>query len=186
MQATAVRRAALPDLPAITAIYNDAILRTTATFDTEPKTESEQLAWFQAHDDRHPVFVAVLDGRIVGWVSLSRWSDRCAYSETAEVSAYVDASFRGRGVGRQLMEAIDKEAQGCGLHTLIARIVEGNEPSLRLCVSFGFERVGVMKEVGLKFGRRLDVIIMQKVYREAPLLSGDAGLPPGTMGFNHG
>jgi L-amino acid N-acyltransferase len=73
-----IRPAIADDLPAITAIYNHAILNTTATFDTEPKTEAEQLAWFKAHDERHPVLVATIDGKVVGWASLSAWSDRCA------------------------------------------------------------------------------------------------------------
>lgn len=149
----------------MTAIYNDAILHTSATLDTQPKTEAEQRAWFEAHDARHPVLVAVLDGAVVGWTSLSRWSDRCAYSETAEVSTYVAEACRGQGIGRQLTAAIDAEARRVGLHTVLARIVQGNEVSLRLSQTFGFEPIGVMKEVGLKFGRRLDVHLMQKVYR---------------------
>lgn len=163
MQAITIRSATLPDLSAITAIYNDAILHTTATFDTEPKTDEEQLAWFKAHDARHPILVAINHGGVVGWASLSRWSDRCAYRDTAEVSTYVHADFRGRGVGKQLMLAIDAEARRVGLHTLLARIVEGNGASVRLCESLGFEHIGVMKEVGYKFGRRLDVSMMQKI-----------------------
>lgn len=159
-----IRRATRSDLPAITEIYNDAILHTTATFDTQPKTEVEQLAWFEAHDERHPVLVAVLEGQVAGWASLSQWSDRCAYADTAEVSAYVRAQHRGRRIGSQLTAAIDQEARRVGLHTLLARIVEGNEASLRLCTAAGFAPVGTMKEVGCKFGRRLDVHLLQKVY----------------------
>ena len=159
-----IRPAARSDLPAITAIYNDAILRTTATFDTEPKTDAEQATWFERHGDRHPILVGVSDGRVVGWASLSQWSDRCAYAETAEVSVYVHAEQRGRGIGSRLMTALDAEAQRCGLHTLIARIVQDNQASLRLCEAIGFRHVGVMKEVGFKAGRRLDVHLLQKVY----------------------
>src|SRR3972149_6240475 len=84
-----IRTAELSDLDWITNIYNEAILTTTATFDTHPKSRAEQLEWFQTHDARHPILVAVLDGNVVGWASLSKWSDRCAYSETGETSFYV-------------------------------------------------------------------------------------------------
>jgi phosphinothricin acetyltransferase len=161
---TVIRPATRDDLRAITEIYNDAVLRTTATFDTEPKTDCEQQSWFDAHDAQHPILVGVFDGRVVGWVSLSRWSDRCAYRETAEVSAYVHPAFRGQGVGGQLMAAIVTEARRLGFHTLIARIAEGNEASLRLCTAVGFESIGVMREVGFKFGRRLNVHLLQKLF----------------------
>ena len=109
-----VRRAELEDLPAIVSIYNEAILTTTATFDTEPKTVAERTEWFQAHGDRHPILVAVENGEVVGWSSLTRWSDRKAYDETAETSFYVRAEARGRGIGRQLKQATIDEARRLG------------------------------------------------------------------------
>ena len=78
-----IRQATLADLGQITEIYNDAIQKTTATFDTEPKTQEEQEQWFAQHDARHPVLVVDEDGLIVAWASLSQWSGRCAYCETA-------------------------------------------------------------------------------------------------------
>ena len=80
-----IRPAILQDLGDITEIYNRAILNTTATFDTTPKTLKEQKAWFSCHGPRHPVLVAREDDLIVGWAALSEWSDRCAYSGTAEI-----------------------------------------------------------------------------------------------------
>src|SRR3954454_2525457 len=97
-----IRRAELADAPAIAEIYNEAIATTTATFDTEPKTVEERTQWLQSHDERHPVFVALADGAIVGWASLTRWSDRAAYDDTAETSFYVRSTARGRGIGRKL------------------------------------------------------------------------------------
>lgn len=158
-----IRRAKLADLDAITAIYNDAIATTTATFDTEPKSAAEQLWWFEEHGERYPVVVAVLDGNIVGWASLSRWSDRCAYADTAETTFYVAAGYRGRGIGRQLKQAIIEEAQRLRFHTLIARVAEGSDASLHLNESFGFVHIGTMREVGRKFGRLLDVHLLQKM-----------------------
>jgi L-amino acid N-acyltransferase YncA len=156
-----IRRAELTDLAAITAIYNEAILTTTATFDTEPKSVSERLPWFQSHDERHPILVATVEGQVVGWVSLSAWSERPAYADTAETSCYVASDHRGRGIGRTLKGAIIEEAKRLRFHSLIARVAEGSQESLHLNESFGFVHVGTLKEVGRKFGRLLGVHILQ-------------------------
>jgi phosphinothricin acetyltransferase len=158
-----IRRAEPADLEAITEIYNEAILTTTATFDAQPKNSADQMEWFQAHDERHPILVAVLDGKVVGWASLSKWSDRCAYADTAETSFYVKSEHRGRGVGRQLKAAIIEAARRSRFHSLIARVAEGSRESLHLNEEFGFVHVGTLKEVGRKFGRLLDVHILQKL-----------------------
>lgn len=161
--AAQIRKAELADLDAIREIYNEAILTTTATFDTEPKTAEERLKWFQSHGERFPVFVAVVEGKVVGWSSLNQWSDRRAYDETAETSFYVKSEFRGRGIGRKLKEATITEAKRLGFHSLLARVAQGSEESLHLNYSVGFVLVGTMKEVGQKFGKRLDVHILQKM-----------------------
>jgi phosphinothricin acetyltransferase len=158
-----IRRAQLADLAAITEIYNEAILTTTATFDTEPKTPEQRLEWFRGHDERHPIIVAVLEGQVVGWASISTWSERRAYDDTAETSFYVKSEFRGRGIGRRLKDAAIEDARRQGFHTLIARVAEGSDASLHLNESCGFVRVGTLREVGRKFGRLLDVHILQKM-----------------------
>jgi phosphinothricin acetyltransferase len=159
-----IRKAKIDDLGAITNIYNDAVLNTLATFDTEPKTIEERKTWFKNHDSQHPVLVAEQDAQVVGWASLSKWSERRGYARTAEVSLYVEKAHRGSGIGKKLLEAILQEGQTAGLHTLIAQIVTGNEPSIRLAKQMGFQEVGVLKEVGCKFGKLLDVHVMQKIY----------------------
>ena len=83
-----IREAKESDLGRITEIYNQAILTTTATFDTEPKTTEERKEWFQKHSEKYPLIVAELEGRVIGWASLTPWSDRCAYSDTAEISLW--------------------------------------------------------------------------------------------------
>jgi phosphinothricin acetyltransferase len=158
-----IRRAAKTDLEGITKIYNEAIRTTTATFDTEPFTVLERVPWFDAHDSKHPILVAELDGSVVGWAALSKWSERAAYTDTAETSFYVKAELRGRGIGRKLKGAIIDEARQLGFHTLIARVANRSQESLHLNESFGFTHVGTLKEVGRKFGKLLDVHILQKM-----------------------
>ncbi len=159
-----IRKATSEDFPAITEIYNDAVLQTVATFDTEPKTVEERKTWFKNHDSKHPLLVVEQEGLIVGWASLSKWSDRRGYADTAEVSLYVEKMHRRSGLGKKLLKSIVQAGQEAGLHTVIAQIVEGNEPSITLFKHEGFAEVGVLREVGRKFGKVLDVHVMQKIY----------------------
>ena len=161
------RKATLSDVEAITEIYNEAILTTTATFDTEPKTMTERVQWFHSHDTRHPIWVAELHGKVIGWISLSTWSDRPAYSDTGETSFYVKSEYRGKGIGSTLLQALIQEAQQLHYHTLIARIAGESDVSLYLHEKYNFIQVGILKEVGKKFGKRLDVHIMQKMLDES-------------------
>jgi len=173
-----IRRATVDDAAAITDIYNEAILTTTATFDTETKTVEERTDWLRSHDVRHPVLVAVVGGVVVGWASLTCWSDRCAYADTAETSFYVHSSHRGRGIGRKLKQEIIREARCLGYHTLIARVAEGSDGSLHLNRSEDFAFVGTLKEVGRKFGKLLDVHIFQKMLNATPKRHGEQSGEP--------
>jgi L-amino acid N-acyltransferase len=89
-----IRAAELKDLEDITEIYNHAILNTVATFDTKPKTFEEQKKWFEGHGSKNPILVAELDNKIVGFASLSKYSTRCAYSDTAELSIYIKEKYQ--------------------------------------------------------------------------------------------
>lgn len=158
-----VRHGRHEDLPAIVAIYNQAIRDTPATFDTVEKTVADQEDWFRAHGPEHPLLVAKHDEEVVGWASLSAWSDRCAYAATSEVSLYVHEAWRGRGVGSELLRVLVEAADRVGKHALLARITTDNEASLRLHERLGFRRVGVLREVGRKFGRLHDVALLQRL-----------------------
>jgi L-amino acid N-acyltransferase len=160
-----IRPATKNDVPLITEIYNDAILNTAATFDTEVKTLEDRMQWFLNHDSSHPVLVAEINGAVIGWASLTKWSDRCAYDSTSEVSVYVHKDHRGKGAGKRLLEILVLEGEKCGLHYLLARISEGNEASIHLHEQFGFSHVGIMHEVGFKFGKFLDVHMMERVFK---------------------
>jgi len=158
-----IRHAVSTDVPSITEIYNEAILTTTATFDTETKSSADMERWFASHGERHPVLVAESERQVVGWASLTRWSARPAYDETAETAFYVKAEWRGEGIGRQLKAATIDEARRLGFHSLVARVAKGSDESLHLNQSFGFEIVGTFKQVGRKFGKLLDVHMLQKM-----------------------
>jgi phosphinothricin acetyltransferase len=160
-----IRKAEIRDIKAITDIYNHAILNTTATFDKEKKSISDRKKWFNSHGSKNPILVAEINKEIVGWASLSSYSDKLAYSDTAELSVYVKEDFQGKGVGKKLIMDIVKAGEKAGLHSLIARITEGNEKSVYIHKVAGFKQVGIYKEVGFKFGKKLDVYLMQKVYK---------------------
>ncbi len=165
-EALQIRRATEEDCPGIAEIYNDAVRTTTATFDTEPRSPDDQVNWLRGHDTRHPVLVAESRGTVVGWASLSPWSDRQAYADTVEVSVYVRPVSRGRGVARRLLTALVAGGEREGLHVLLARIADCNAVSRHLHEALGFRRVGTMHEVGYKFGRRIDVQLYELILAE--------------------
>ena len=161
-----IRMAVLKDLKGITEIYNDAILNTVATFDIEPKTIQKQKKWFKEHDKKNPIIIAEINKEIVGFASLSDYSTRCAYSDTAEISVYVKETYQGKGIGKKLIKKIVDAGRKAGLHVLISRISDGNKKSIHLHEIVGFKHVGIYKEIGYKFGKRLDVFLMEKIYKK--------------------
>jgi phosphinothricin acetyltransferase len=162
MGGTTIRDASRADLPAIVAIYNHEVLHGVATFDTVPWTVDGQGEWFAEHGTpRRPLLVADEGGVVVGWGTLSAWSTRCAYARAAEDSVYVHDQHRGRGIGRALLEALVARARGAGLGVVLARIERSGEVSLALHRKLGFETIGTMRRVGEKFGRVLDVELLE-------------------------
>jgi len=161
----AVRLAGLEDAEAIREIYNREVSGSTVTFDLVPRTSEEQHAWLAEHAGAHPAVVAVDSGSgaVLGFGSLSPYRSRPAYSTTVEDSVYVDEAARGRGVGRLVLGELVRLAGVHGFHAVMARIVGGHEVSIALHHACGFEIVGVEKEVGRKFGRWLDVVLMQRL-----------------------
>ena len=157
-----LRAATEADLPGIFAIYDEQVLHGTATFDTTPKTPAERLEWFRSAGTRYPILVAEVDGEIAGWTRLYAWSVRCAYDRAAELGIYVHEQHRGKGVGRALLAELIRVAPERGVKLLIARVVEGNAGSLKLHEALGFQTIGIMRKVGEKFGRLLDVRLMDK------------------------
>jgi phosphinothricin acetyltransferase len=157
-----IRDATAADLDAIFAIYDRVVLHGTATFETVVRTPRERAEWFAAHDrSLYPVVVADEGGRIGGWARLYPWSPRPAYIRTAENAVYVDEAHRGRGLGRALMEELIRRARASGvIKNIVARVVVGNPASAGLHRALGYQTIGVMRRVGEKFGRVLDVELM--------------------------
>lgn len=162
----AIRLACDNDAKQIAEIYNEAIRSTTATFDTEPKSVEDRQNWLAEHDERHPVWVATVAEEVVGWITISKWSDRPAYRDTGETSFYVSSQYRGQGIGRALKIHCIEQARMLGYHTLLSRVAQESSVSLHLNQSLGFQLIGTMREVGLKFGKRLDVHILQLMLNE--------------------
>ena len=158
-----IRCAAAADLPAIAAIYNREVRGGVATFDTVEVSLEERRSWLAAHvSPRHPVIVADDAGEVVGWASLSPWSERCAYARAAEVSIYVSPYHQGRGIGGALLGDLIERGRGAGLGVLLARIARaGDGGSRRLHERHGFVHIGTMHRVGEKLGRILDVELFE-------------------------
>ncbi len=145
------------------AIYNLEVLESTSTFDLVARSVEDQRAWIEARSGAHATVVAVQDGEVVGFGSLSPYRTRPAYSTSVEDSVYVRRDRQGRGVGRAVLAELVKVATAHGFHTVLARIVGGHEASIALHLALGFESVGTEREVGRKFGRWLDVVVMQRL-----------------------
>jgi L-amino acid N-acyltransferase len=157
-----IRDARDADLAAMLAIYNDAVLTTTAVYDYQPRSSERQAAWFKAKQDQSlPVLVAEDGGAVVGFASYGPFRPWPAYLHSVENSLYVTPEKRGRGIGSALLPALIQRAAERGLHTMIAGVDATNEASLRLHAKFGFEHVAQFREVGWKFERWLDLAFLQ-------------------------
>ena len=158
----AIRVATEADLPAISDIYNYYVLRSTCTYQLEPETLADRQAWFRGHSpDKYPVTVAEENGEIIGWGSLSKFRDRAAYEPTVEASVYIRHDRHRRGIGRRILVDLIERARQIGFHSLIGGASGDQHASIALQETLGFQHVGNFREVGYKFGQRLDVVFLQ-------------------------
>ncbi|MGE3621501.1 MAG: N-acetyltransferase family protein [Acidimicrobiia bacterium] len=158
-----LRTARLDDAEAIRAIYNVEVETSTVTFDLVARTLDDQRRWLAERSGAHAVLVATEGDEVLGFGSLSKWRDRPAYSTSVEDSVYVRGDVQGRGVGKALLGELVATATRHGFHACFARIVGGHEASIALHRSQGFDVVGTEREVGRKFGRWLDVVLMERI-----------------------
>ncbi len=165
-----IRPATPADAAATAAVYNHWVETSTFTFDLRTRTVEDQAAWLGERSGVLEVLVAEVDegelgpdapAGVVGFASLSPYRDRPAYRTTVEDSVYVHPGARGAGVGRALLDELVAVAGARGFHAVMARIVGGHDASIALHRRVGFDAVGTEREVGRKFGRWLDVVVMQ-------------------------
>jgi len=159
MSGLVLRRVEQGDLPALLEIYNHYVLNTPVTFDIEPRTLAQRQQWLDGFSSsgRYQCFVAVKDGRAIGWASSHPYKDRAAYDTTVLSSIYLAPRATGQGIGRRLYSVLFDALQGEDIHRVFGGITQPNEASVRLHLAFGFEPVGVYREVGRKFGRYWDI-----------------------------
>lgn len=160
-----VRDAGDGDLESVTAIYNDAVLNTTAIWNEVAVDIANRRVWLADRERAgYPVLVAVEeDGTVLGYASFGDWRAFDGYRHTVEHSVYVRADLRGRGIGKVLMRELIERARAIGKHVMVAGIEAGNQGSIALHEKLGFEQVGLLPQVGMKFGRWLDLAFLQLV-----------------------
>jgi L-amino acid N-acyltransferase len=161
-----LRDAVAADLSSINDIYNHYVLHSTCTYQEEVDSLDDRREWFSRHDEKHPVTVAEIDGRVVGWGSLSPYHSRAAYRGTVENSVYVHHELHRRGIGSAQLADLIVRAESLGHHTIIAAIDAEQAASVAMHAKLGFTQVGRFREVGYKLGKWLDVIYMQRVLDE--------------------
>lgn len=153
---------------AVLAIFNDAILNTTALYEYHPRTPAFVEAWFRTkRDGNFPILGLVDDasGRLMGFASYGPFRPHAAYRYSVEHSVYVDRDFRQRGVARCLMQALVARAEAQQYHTLVGGIDASNAASIALHEGLGFTHAGTVRQAGYKFGRWLDLAFYQRVLR---------------------
>ncbi len=160
-----LRLAGPDDAEGIRAIYNAEVVDSTVTFDLVPRTVEQQEAWMVAHAGAYAAVVATEADEVVGFASLSPYRPRPAYATTVEDSVYVRRDRRGRGYGRALLSELVDVATSHGFHAIMGRILDRHEASIRLHRACDFELVGTEREVGRKFGKWLDVVVMERLLR---------------------
>lgn len=158
-----IRRAEKRDIPELMDIYNEAILNTTATFDTEIKDEKNREEWFLAHTGKYCIYVCEMENKIAGYASLSQYRDRKAFDPSVELSIYIHKDYRGQHIGHELMETVLKFAEeNPEIDTVISLITSENEASIHLHEAYGFTYCGQIKNAGIKFGRKLSLNAYQR------------------------
>ena len=158
-----IRPATPDDAAAICTIYNQGIEDRIATLETEPRTPEERRQWMGARAARHPVVVAATGGQVVGWGSLNAFNPRPAYDNVVDLSVYVERGWRGRGVGRALLQHLLPLARTLGYHKMVLATFPFNEAGVALYQKVGFRPVGVYREQGRLDGRWVDVLIMERL-----------------------
>ncbi|WP_186080714.1 GNAT family N-acetyltransferase [Burkholderia gladioli] len=158
-----IRDAGPQDIEGITAIYNHAVLQTTAIWNETAVDTANRLAWLaDRRKAGYPVLVGIDEaGEVLAYASFGDWRAFDGFRGTVEHSIYVRDDQRGRGLGPQLMAVLIERARAIGKHVMVAGIEANNAGSVRLHERLGFVHTGTLKQVGMKFGKWLDLTFMQ-------------------------
>lgn len=156
-----IRNATEADLPAIVDIYNQSIPGGWSTADTVPIRVEDRVEWFRKFNPaKRPIWVAEVDGEIVGWTSLSSfYHDRPAYSATAEISVYVSTAYHRHGIGRRLKQWVIDQCPALGVTTLLSMHFDHNQATRRINESLGFEQMGHLTEIAVVQGHKRGLVI---------------------------
>jgi L-amino acid N-acyltransferase len=158
-----VRDARESDLPGLLDIYNEVIATSTAVYSYTPVTLDDRGEWWKARVARgFPVLVATDSSGVLGFSTFGDFRSWPGYRHTVEHSVHVRADMRGQGVGSQLVQALFPRAEALGMHVMIAGVDAANLPSIRFHERLGFEQAGLLREVGWKFDRWLDLVFLQR------------------------
>jgi L-amino acid N-acyltransferase YncA len=158
-----IRPAAMGDAEAIALIYNQGIEDRVATLETERRTADERRRWLAARGPRHPVIVAEVEGAVIAWGSLNSFNPRAAYDHVADLSVYVERGWRGRGIGRRILDALIGAGGELGYHKLVLAAFPFNHAGIALYNRLGFREVGVYREQGQLDGKWVDVVVMERL-----------------------
>ena len=161
-----IRNATLDDVPSILAIVNHAILFSTANYNYEIQTLATQMQWFQDKKAANfPILVAEFDSEVIGFGTYGTFREKIGYQFTVEHSIYVSESHIGKGVGKLVLSHLISTAKTDGYHVMIGAIDAENKDSIAFHEKFGFTVSGTISEVGFKFDRWLDLVLMQLILK---------------------
>jgi L-amino acid N-acyltransferase len=161
------RLATVADAGEINVIYNHYVRTSAATFQVDDETTEERVEELRTRPGNQPLIVLEVDRAIVGWGALSPFRSRCAYRDTIELTVYVRHDCHRQGYGHLIVQDLIERARSLGYHTVLAVSCEESIASIGLLKSLGFDDAGHLREVGSKFGRRLDVVYLQRVLSDS-------------------
>lgn len=156
------RYAALADLPWVVDVYNSIVAGRMVTADTDPVTVESRIPWFEAHDEKHPLWIVEQAGEAVGWVSLQKFYGRPAYDITAEISIYLHENTRGKGMGKLILDEAIARSAALGIENLLGFVFAHNIPSMKLFERAGFTHWANMPGIALLDGEYRSLIILGK------------------------
>jgi len=164
-----IRFAADEDRAAMQEIFNREVKHSTASWQWSPLSNEDWSAWFVEHTrDHHVLLVAEADSHVVGFAGYGAFRTKDGYVSTVEDSVFLEEGYRSKGLGTRLLTRLMEEAQTRGVHSMVAAVTSDNQASIHLHTSVGFRQAGYLPQVGHKFGRWLDLVLLQAILDDRP------------------